>query len=254
MECPRWSPDGTQIANGCAEVNTILTVDTGETRILPPVGDVGAGCNVWSPDGSRLACEGFNEDDGSRNGILTVRVRDWADVQRVTLDPGGDDIPGDYAPSGRQLVFFRDFPGDDLNNALYRVNTNGTGLLRLTPADLAVLSAGSWSPSGNEILFSAIAEDGHRQRIYEVHSDGSGLAPLTVDGLNCGGARDDDTSAGCADPTWSPSGRQIAFRVNTASSSVVERADANGSNPSFVVDLGFDPGDFVDWGTHPLTQ
>jgi Tol biopolymer transport system component len=255
MGCARWSPDGSEIANGCNDgVTKILVVDTGELRILPPVGEVGAGCGVWSSDGSRLACEGLNEDNGAHNGILTVRVRDWSDVQRVTLNPDGDDVPGDYAPNSRQLVFLRDFPGDDLNNALYRVNTNGTGLVRLTRPDLAVVSTGSWSPSGNAVLFSAVAEDGHRQRIFEMHADGSGLRPVNVEGINCGGARTDPTSAGCADPVWSPSGRQIAFRMNTTDSSVVERADADGSNPSFVADLGFDPSDFVDWGVHPLAN
>lgn len=255
MECPHWSPDGTQIASCGAPAGdtTILTVDTGATRFLPSVAQgLHTPCYVWSSDGQRLACEGFSDDDPSQNGIFTVRVSDWGDVRRLTNVPGGDDVPGDYSPNSKRLVFVRGFADENAKPALFRINANGTGLRRITPPDLAPASPGSWSPSGNQILFSGRNDPERRQSLWVIHADGSGLHQLTIDGIPCGGRFDDPASIGCSNPSWSPTGRQIAFRVNTATDSTLERADADGSNPSFVVDMGFDPGESVDWGTHPL--
>jgi hypothetical protein len=58
------------------------------------------GCIVWSPDGKRLACAGFGEPDSSRNGIYTIRSSGGAGLTRMTSNPGGDDLPGDYSPQG----------------------------------------------------------------------------------------------------------------------------------------------------------
>jgi Tol biopolymer transport system component len=255
MECPHWSPDGTQLAScgapGPDGGTTLVNVDTGAVQFRPPVAGI-ASCYVWSNDGTRLACEGLNDNDGSRNGLFTVRFSDWSDVRRVTSVPDGDDIPGDYSPNSKQIVFFRDFAGEDANPALFRINVNGTGQRRLTPTGLIPGSAGSWSPHGNQILFSARVDFDHRQALWLMHADGTNLHPLSIDGLACGASFDNPDSVGCADPTWSPSGQQIAFRINSATGSVVERANADGSRPRFVVDLGLDPGDFVGWGTHPL--
>ena len=253
MECPHWSPDGMQIASCGApdpDTTTILTVDTGATRYLPSVApnnpDLVMPCYVWSSDGTHLACEGFSADDSdtSQNGIFTVRVSNWGDARRLTT---GLDVPGDYSPNSKQLVFGRSFDDEDANPALFRINTNGTGLHRITPADVAAASQGSWSPSGNQILFSGRADPERRQSLWVVHSDGTGLHQLTIQGIPCGGRFDDPASIGCADPTWSPTGTQIAFRVNAATHTVMERAQADGSDPAFVVDMGFDPGESVDW-------
>ena len=65
-------------------------------------------CTVWSPDDKRLACEGWDEADPSRNGIYTVRSSDGEDLQRLTTTPEGVvDFPGDYSPDGAQFVFKR---------------------------------------------------------------------------------------------------------------------------------------------------
>jgi hypothetical protein len=61
------------------------------------------GCEVWSPNGARLACEG-GFIDPTLQGVYTVRSSDGGDLQRITSDPFGDDCPSDYSPNGKRLV------------------------------------------------------------------------------------------------------------------------------------------------------
>jgi Tol biopolymer transport system component len=257
MECPHWSPDGTQIAS-CGtpqgDGTTILNVDTGQVRLLPFLAPgFFSPCFVWSADGSRLACESGSDSDPALNGIYTVRVRDWADVRRVTSNPGGDDNPGSYSPNGHKLVFSRTHE-DGGPGSLYVVNTNGTGLKRITPDYLNVRSPGDWSPKGNEIVFSGRTQDDHRQQLWMVHSDGSGLHPLTVNAVPaCGGAFSDPTSVGCTGPAWSPAGDRIVFRRNSAQGIELVVSDPAGRHVQHVADMGDDGGD-ADWGVHPLAD
>ncbi len=46
---PAWSPDGTQIAFGRGNQIAVLTVASGEVRLLGPGGDP-----AWSPDGATI--------------------------------------------------------------------------------------------------------------------------------------------------------------------------------------------------------
>ena len=110
----RWSRSGDEIA-----VMTLLPDERVGTAIIEPDGNVvrtleiadkslNLVCKVWSPDDKRLACEGWDEADPSRNGIYTVRSSDGEDLQRLTTTPDGVvDLPGDYSPDGAQFVFKR---------------------------------------------------------------------------------------------------------------------------------------------------
>ncbi|WP_426561849.1 TolB family protein [Angustibacter sp. McL0619] len=257
MECPHWSPDGRQVAS-CGtpggDGTTILDIDTGHTRLLPFLAPgLFSPCFVWSPDGSRLACEGAT-DEGTQNGIYTVRVRDWGDVRKVTSIPGGDDHPGGFSPDGRRLEFVRFTDPDTGPGALYVVNTNGSGLRKITPDWLNVRSEGDWSPRGNEIVFSARTQDDLRQQLWMVRSDGSDLRTITVAAdPPCGGLSADQASVGCTGPTWSPTGDRIAFRRNSATGIELVTSCPDGSHVAHVADEGSDAGD-ADWGVHPLAR
>ena len=96
-ELPRWSPDGTRLAILCCnEISVALIVnpDTGSTVSLPNMDpDLFYGCNVWSPDGTHLACEaGFI--DPSRQGIYTIRSSDGGALTQITSNPGRRRHPG----------------------------------------------------------------------------------------------------------------------------------------------------------------
>jgi Tol biopolymer transport system component len=112
---PHWSPDGSLLAfltpddnpcPPCAASTVVLNPDTGVSRVLPPPDpkNLSSGCSIWSPDAKRFACE-IESNDGSRNGMYTVRTSDGRGLRQITSNPGGNDVPIDYSPSGKQIVF-----------------------------------------------------------------------------------------------------------------------------------------------------
>ncbi len=242
-----WAPDGKRLAFFVHEDGPvrILDVDTRKYVDLPTHYPSGLflGCGAWSTDGKRLACEGFGpENDPSQNGIYTVRASDGEGVQRITTAPGGDDLPGDYSPDGKRLVFFR--AGDE--PALYVVGTDGSGLVRITPPGFEPsFFGGSWSPRGNRILFSGKTSPSAKNSIYIVGADGHGLKNLHMS--SCG------TSIGCVNPQWSPNGKKFAFDVffPSAAQSDIYVANANGSRRVRVTKTAQSEGP-PDWGTHPI--
>jgi Tol biopolymer transport system component len=260
---PRWSPDGSEVAILAActdgEENCALTIanpDTGEFRQLKMSDPtLFTACIVWSPDGKRLACEGFGEPDSSRNGIYTIRSSDGGGLTRMTSSPGGYDMPGDYSPQGKQLVFAR-FDQNDDPVGLYVVKTNGRHLRRITPPGTIVSSPGDWSPQGNAIVFARRVSADKRNSLWVVHSDGSGLQEIRLQAQPaCGGPISNPASRGCIHPRWSPDGRKIIFSIftETATGEVenVYTVNADGTGLTQVTHGGETDGT-PDWGTHPL--
>jgi TolB protein len=254
-EVGQWSPDGSLVALFGDTGERLFNPDTGASRDLGLPDTHYPGlllfCNLWSPDGARLACESFGTDDPSLNGVYTVRSSDGGDLQRVTSDPNGDDCPSDYSPNGKQLVVTR---ANDNEYRLVTVKTDGTGMRQVTPDGMAFnFCNGSWSPHGNEILFSAHVPDfDHHSSIWVVHTDGSDLRELPV--ADCGGPNADPTAIGCFNPTWSPDGTKILFdRRQGNGQSDLYTANADGSGLFQVTHTPHIDEGGADWGTHPLT-
>jgi Tol biopolymer transport system component len=259
-EVGQWSPDGTRVALvtqlGPPQV-LLFNVDDGSSVYfglpfdLYP--DLALFCTVWSPDGTRLACEGQGQTDPSLSGVYTLRASDGGDLQRVTYEPTGDDCPSDYSPNGKRLVITR------ANETTYEIDTvklDGSGMKRITPEGMDFnFCNGSWSPQGNQVVFSAHvpnANDFHSS-VWVVHSDGTGLRQLPIAGP-CGGRFDDPSTFGCFNPVWSPDGHKIAFGRNQDDGQRdLYTVNADGSG-LFQVTHTDDISEFNgDWGIHPLT-
>src|SRR5439155_838363 len=118
-------------------------------------------------------------DDGSQNGIHTIRSSDGGGLTQITSNPGGDDAPGSWSANGKRIVFQRF--GPDSYEGVFVVNVNGTGLKRILPPTVSAnCCTFSWSPQGNEIAFSRHVTPDVHSSLWVMHSDGSGLRPLTV--------------------------------------------------------------------------
>ncbi len=153
----RWSPDGTELAIFCCDngmVAHLLNVATRELREFPePDPKLETHCGfAWSPDGERLACEVFGNDDSSLNGIYTIRTSDGRDLSRITTNPGGDDIPGDYSPDGTRMVFIR--LEDDTPVGYFVTNVDGSGMRQSTP-DAMILDDSGFGADGHPTVLTS---------------------------------------------------------------------------------------------------
>jgi Tol biopolymer transport system component len=258
-EVAQWSPDGTRVVLVTQlEPSQLLlfNVDDSSSVYFGLPFDRYPGlalfCGVWSPNDSRLACEGFGQTDPSLNGVYTLRSSDGGDLQRVTSDPNGDDAPSDYSPNGKRLVITR---ANETTYELDTVKLDGSGMKRITPEGMEFnFGNGSWSPQGNQIVFSAHVPNGdYHSSIWVVHFDGTGLHQLPIAGP-CGGPFADPTTYGCFNPVWSPDGQKIAFGRNQDDGQRdLYTVNADGSG-LFQVTHTPDINEFNgDWGTHPLT-
>jgi Tol biopolymer transport system component len=261
----RWSPDGSEVSVFCCDdpgaVAHFVDVDTGQVRMLPtPDPTLELHCeHGWSPDGERVVCEGYGIDDPSRTGIYTVRASDGGDLKRITSNPDGGDIPGEFSPDGTQLVFTR-FE-DEVPTGMFVVDIadDGTGdgePRRLTPEGTILDDtghAGRWSPNGEEILFVAVESENHHKAIWvvDVGSEGGAAQRLPI-APGCGGPLDDADAHGCYAPDWSPDGDRIVFTRSEpdASNESIWIVNADGTGLVQVTD-GTDDG--ADWGPPATT-
>ena len=189
---------------------------------------------AWSPDGERIAFEGWDFEDPSRTGIYTARASDLGDLVRVT-DSGGrpHDIPLDYSPDGTQLVFYRSVRAEphfpiDIGGSLWVVDVDGSNPHRLETPPPGWWAR--WSPDGTRIVFASerLQPVG---ALWTIRPDGSGLTKVF----------EDEDGGFATGPTWSPDGSQILFTLGPSSDSFVHEpnafyvVDADGSDLTLVM-------------------
>lgn len=258
-EFAHWSPDGSEVSifTACSDgqqdcAATIVDPDAGTFRQFKwPDPTLETNCAQWAPDGRRLACDSFGVTDAGRNGIYSIRSSDGGGLRRITTNPGGEDIPGDYSPDGGRLVFVRWDENGPVG--LFVTRLDGGLPRQITPAGMIVHGefGGSWSPSGNTILFAARSAPDHRLAIWVVKADGSALHQLPITPA-CGGAFSDRRSVSCFQPGWSPDGTKIVFTRISANGTQenIYTANSDGSGLFQVTKSG--EVSQPDWGPHPL--
>jgi Tol biopolymer transport system component len=221
FETRNLSPDGSRLAivavnDGGVIVGGTVGVDGKGFRLFEsPDPTLNLACGVWAPHG-RMACEGWDDTDQSRNGIYTVRASDGSDLQRVTH---GRDVPCDYAPDGTRLAFVR-VEGDDSVGTLTLMDADGT---RIRPLFRDVTLSGTacdWSPDGRSILTGS---DG---TLVLVSPNGTSTS-LTGEGI-------DGYASGAI---WSPDGTRILFSMALEGEQFdVYSAAADGSDLTRITD------------------
>jgi Tol biopolymer transport system component len=164
---------------------------------------------AWSPDGRRIAFEGWEDGNPARTGVYTARASDGGGLVRVTMPRGlPHDIPLDYSPDGKRLVFYRavaaepDFP-IDLGGSLWVVNADGSGPRRIETGANPPAWWARWSPDGRRIVFAT-------QRTAPVGA----LWTADVDGLAVTRLFLDKEGRFPISPTWSPDAQHVLFALD----------------------------------------
>lgn len=228
LQCGFWSPAGTRFLCATLEdvrpVNGLYTLRSsdggGLKRITTSpqastcssekgacIEDIPRG---YSPDGSLIL---FNRQKRSTHlGRLFLVHPDGTGLSHLSPpgllirdeDPGS--IPADWSPDGSQISFVAFRKTDKRQRtSLYVVNTDGTGLHRITPFSLGARHGARWSPDGERIAFSTAfgrTRFGDGPQIWVVNPDGTDLLELTypVHGQFS------------LIPVWSPDSTQLVFQ------------------------------------------
>jgi Tol biopolymer transport system component len=190
---PAISPDGTQIAFnrafGRADSDGIdhsgiyrIRVDGSHLRrvSLPATRTAEDVEPQWSPDGKRIVFVRHNvtAKPAGKQAIFVINA-DGTGRRRVTpYDIKAGDGP-DWSPDGTQILFRSPENENFLNDDIWTIHPDGTGLRQVTHAGAhtKVYSA-SFSPDGTAITVGMTGINGQAD-VYRIGIDGTGLTPVT---------------------------------------------------------------------------
>ncbi len=213
----RWSHSGDRLllaaSAGLPYTNRITTAivnaDGSDYRTLPlESSGLSLGPGAWSTDDKRIAFEGWDDNNPSRNGLYTADASDGGNRRRLTTTTAAlHDIPLSYSPDGSRILFWRGPSDTQQLGQLFLVDVDGSHLTQVSPSGTTVGvgfngDPGDWSPDGAQISFAAFAPNSAAQGISAVfvaNGDGTNAKQITDWG-------DWTTSA-----HWSPTGKWIVF-------------------------------------------
>jgi Tol biopolymer transport system component/predicted Ser/Thr protein kinase len=271
---PTWSPDGRRIAffretDASVSLHTVPSLGGQETRLVDYAGRLSAGYQYlpsalsWSPDGRWLA---FSEKGSEAEPARVVRLSlATLAIEPLTSPPEsslGDFLP-EFSPDGTHIAFARSRTRAWGSHDIWVQPVSGGAPQRLTFVDNTWCGPMSWTPDGEEIVFTV--EKG--PRILRVRLSGGPPQPVAAVGaadaaeptvrgmhmvyrLNRPYPLDIWRMPGRAspgaehlpqeliassqtdfNPAWSPDGRSIAFESLRSGTGNVWVARADGSDP-----------------------
>jgi Tol biopolymer transport system component len=244
--CAVWFPDGSKIlitndaavGRGTPLRPAVVDPDGSNLRPLDATRnpDLNLGCGDVSPDGTRIALEGFGQSGHPElNGIYSVRTSDGGGLIRLLKGPVS---PPRYSPDGTRLSFFDTKEGVSPtgSGALFVMGADGADPVRITPWGYA-FGDHAWSPDGTWIVFQR-----PYGQLYLVHPDGSALhrVPLQL-----------PPGTGALNPSWSPDGTWIVFSLQRSDSAEIHMVRPDGTGLRKVTGAPGAQAQTPDWGTPP---
>jgi WD40 repeat protein len=242
-EGPRFSSDGRRLAVVVESPQGLIFFGLADpdgsdfVRFDSPDPTLNLGCATWSPDGSRLACEAWDDADVTRQGIYTVSASDGGGLTRVTTSPVGarDMNPGAYSPDGRQIVFLRANLPDEQHLTLMVVNIDGSDERPLIAQEVGL--ACDWSPDGKTILTESNGS------LLLVPLEGGQPSPIKIIA---------DAPVIATRGAWSPDGTWIVFSRVTSTGEDIYIMRKDGTNLHQMTDTPGQDEEFGEWGIPAL--
>jgi Tol biopolymer transport system component len=169
-----------------------------------------------------------------RNGSQLRVIERFADLTKRRLEPHN----ADFSPDDSRLAFtLLDVASKNGRSAIFIYDFASGERDRLTPWRLNAGNA-DWSASGRRILFNSRYAAPGASDLYTIGADGSGLRRLTHAAPN----------RSAFAPTWSPSGRRIAFTIVSRRRPPHVAVMKVGGEDRHRVTSAARPGVVLDWG------
>lgn len=170
---------------------------------------------------------------------------DGTDARQITHD--AIDVEPVFSPDGSQIAFGRivgDSPDGQLE-AIYLVNSDGTGLREVVPARPAVEHP-DWSPDGRYITFNIGPE-------YPTAPDSGAILSVKPSGHALRVLHEPTDGLRFFKPVWSPDGRQLLTGCHDVSAGLDRLCTLSRAGKVQVVVGGETHVNFPSWGTGPTS-
>lgn len=196
-----WSPDGKYLAfTGMHDfdraANTlkadvyVIRVDGSDFRKIS-----GDEKNEFYTSWSKGRIAFSAEVPGTKQSDIFTANPDGSDLRQITKSPGRNSTPS-MTRDGKRIAFASTRDGEKYQ--LYKMNSDGSNVTRLTNDSAVGYFNPQWSPDGKRIVYYAEKGDS-KDQIWVMNSDGSNKTLLTADiGHNIF-------------PGWSADGKKVIF-------------------------------------------
>ena len=242
-----WSPNGQRIAS-VSEENDIYVVNVDGSRLTKLFsGNFCKASNfklAWLANNQTLvftrACDGSTYDTPGSESLYrsdttgtqgTKLIQTW---QIGGIPPKTEISSWLYlSPDGKQVAFIKD-------REIYKMNTDGSGLTKLTQQPGDYTSGGTqlnWSPDDTQIAF--FEGKYPQQQIYLLNADGTSVSKLT----------NNPQRVNNSEVLWSPDSTRFAYYHTESGGNQIYLLDAKGGTPK---NLTPQPGQY--YGLHWLAN